>query len=52
MCEAPGIEVRNTEAFLFNWGDASGIEGRSTEAFILNWAGIDVHTPSQGAKRL
>ena len=44
-----------TEAFLFNWGDASGIEVRctesrceapwiemrSTEAFNLNWAGIE-----------
>ena len=31
-CEAPWIEVRSTEAFLLNWGDASGIEVRSTES--------------------
>ena len=50
-CEAAGIEVRSTEAFLFNWGDAPGIkvrstesrrkvpwiEVRNTEAFNLNW---------------
>ena len=48
--------MHSTEAFLFNWGDASRIEGhstktrheapyiegRSTEVFNLNWAGIEV----------
>ena len=47
--------MRSTEAFLFNWGDASGIEVRSTEsrceepwikvrsseAFNLNETGIE-----------
>ena len=48
--------MRNTEAFLFDWGDASGIEvrstesrceahsldqGRSTDVFNLNWVGIE-----------
>ena len=31
-CEAPWIEVCITEAFLFNWADASGIEVCSTES--------------------
>ena len=49
--EAPWFEVHNTEAFLFNWGDAFGIEMRSTEsrckaplievrsdeAYLFNW---------------
>ena len=42
--EAPWIEVHSTEAFLFNWGDASRIEVCSTKAFNLNWAGIEVRT--------
>ena len=62
-CAAPindvfRIEVRSTEAFLFNWGNASKIEVHitksrrkapwikvhSTEAFNLNWAGIEVRS--------
>ena len=49
--EALWIEVRSTEAFLFNWSDAFRIEVRSTksrskapwievcstEAFLFNW---------------
>ena len=52
------IELHSTEAFLFNWGDASGIEERSTEsrseapwielrsteAFNLKWAEIEVRS--------
>ena len=50
--------MHSTEAFLFNWGDASGIEVhsteprckapwievRGTEAFNLNWTGIEVRS--------
>ena len=56
--------MRSTEAFLFNWGDASGIEVRSTEsnceaprievcsteAFNLNWAGIEVRSSESRRK--
>ena len=36
--------MRSTEAFLFNWGNASGIEVCSTEAFNFNWAEIEVRS--------